>query len=95
MITLLNQQQAALVDFVASLIEDVGVVGPLTHDAIANLDAADYDISSHFAVHLSSVQDFVSGLASLADSIVESRSGPVDLTLERHRICLSHRVRPA
>jgi hypothetical protein len=37
MSTLLDQQQAALDDLVTSFIDDVGVVGPLSPEVIANL----------------------------------------------------------
>ncbi len=61
---LLNQQQAALVGLVASLMEDVGVTRPLTTETIANLDASSHVINGRYAVPLSYVREFVSGLAS-------------------------------
>jgi hypothetical protein len=69
--TLLDQQQATLVGLVASLMEDVGVTGPLTAEAIANLDALNHVISGRYAVPLSSVREFVNGLTSWVDSIVD------------------------
>jgi len=69
--TLLDQQQAALVGLVASLMEDVGVTRPLTAEAIANLNASNHVISGCYAVPLSSVREFISGLASWVDSIVD------------------------
>jgi len=68
---LLDQQQAALVGLVASLMEDVGVTGPLIAEAIANLNASSHVISSCYAVPLSSVREFISGLASWVDFIVD------------------------
>jgi hypothetical protein len=69
--TLLDQQQAALVGLVTSLMEDVGVIGPLTVEVIVNLDASSHVISSRYAVPLSFVREFVSGLASWVDFIVD------------------------
>jgi hypothetical protein len=69
--TLLDQQQAALVGLVASLMEDVGVIGPLIAETIANFDASSHVISDRYVVPLSSVREFVSGLASWVDSIVD------------------------
>jgi len=69
--TLLDQQQAALVGLVASLMEDVGVTGPFIAEAIANLNASSHVISDCYAVPLSSVREFISGLASWVDSIVD------------------------
>ncbi len=68
---MLDQQQAALVGLVASLMEDVGVTGSLIVEAIANLNASSHVIIGHYAVPLSSVREFVSGLASWVDSIVD------------------------
>ncbi len=69
--TLLDQQQATLVGLVASLMEHVGVIGPPTVEAIANLDASSHVISGRYAVPLSSVREFISGLAFWVDSIVD------------------------
>jgi hypothetical protein len=69
--TLLDQQQAALDDLVTSFIDDVGIIGPLSPEAIANLEVLEHVISGRYAVQLSSVREFVSGLASWADSIVD------------------------
>ncbi|CAK9222419.1 unnamed protein product [Sphagnum troendelagicum] len=68
---LLDQQQATLVGLVASLMEDVGITRPLTTEAIANFDASSHVISGRYAVPLSSVREFVNGLASWVDSIVD------------------------
>ncbi len=69
--TLLDQQQAALVGLVAFLMEDVGVTGPFIVEAIANLNASSHVISGYYAVPLSYVYEFISGLASWVDSIVD------------------------
>jgi Na+-transporting NADH:ubiquinone oxidoreductase subunit NqrE len=69
--TLLDQWQAALLGLVASLMEDVGVTGPLTTEAIANFDTSSHVIGGRYAIPLSSVHEFVSGLASWVDSIVD------------------------
>jgi hypothetical protein len=69
--TLLDQQPAALVGFIASLMEDVGVIGPLTAETIANFDALSHIISGRYAVPLYPIHEFVSGLASWVDSNVD------------------------
>jgi hypothetical protein len=69
--TLLDQQQVALVGLVASLMEDVGVTGPLTAEAIANLDVSSHVISGRYVIPLPFVREFVNGLASWVDSIVD------------------------
>jgi hypothetical protein len=69
--TLLDQQQAVLDDLVTSFIDDVGVIGPLSPEAIANLKVSEHVISGRYAVQLSSVREFVSGLAPWADFIVD------------------------
>jgi len=51
--------------------EDVGVTGPFIAEAIANLNASSHVISDCYAVPLSSVREFISGLASWVDSIVD------------------------
>jgi hypothetical protein len=67
----LDQQQVALVGLVASLMEDVSITRPLTAETIANLDALSHIINGCYAVPLSSVREFVNGLASWVDSIVD------------------------
>lgn len=69
--TLLVQQQAALYNLFASLIKDVGFVGPLAHDGVDYLNVADYVVNSCIAAHLSSGQAFVRGLAFWADFIID------------------------
>jgi hypothetical protein len=51
--------------------EDVGVIGPFTADAITNLNASSHVINGCYAVPLSSVCEFIIGLASWVDSIVD------------------------
>jgi hypothetical protein len=46
----LDQQQAALDDLVTSFIDDVGVIGPLSPEAIANLKVSEHVISGRYAV---------------------------------------------
>ncbi len=69
--TLLDQQQAALVSLVASLMEDVGVTGPLTVETIANFDALSHVTNGRYVVPLFYVREFISGLASWVDFIVD------------------------
>ncbi|CAK9219972.1 unnamed protein product [Sphagnum troendelagicum] len=54
-----------------SMEKDVGVTGPLTVETIANLDASSHVISGRYAIPLSFVREFVSGLTSRVDSIVD------------------------
>jgi hypothetical protein len=45
--------------------KDVGVMGPLTVETIANLNASSHIImSDHYVVPLFSINEFISGLAS-------------------------------
>ncbi|CAM6070574.1 unnamed protein product [Sphagnum tenellum] len=71
LMTLLDQQQAALVGFVASFMEDAGVTGPLTVETITNLDASRHIINGRYVVPLSSIHEFIISLASWVDSIVD------------------------
>jgi len=66
--TLLEQQQATLNDLVAYFIDDVGVTGPLTTESIGNLDTSTHVINSLYAVSISSVQEFLSGLVTWMDA---------------------------
>jgi len=68
---LLDQQQAALVSLIAFLMEDVGVIGSLIVEAIANLDESSHVINDRYAVPLSYIREFVNGLASWVDSTVD------------------------
>jgi branched-subunit amino acid transport protein len=71
--TLADQQQAALSDLINYFIEDVGLTGPLTADSIAVLDPSTHVISGCYAVALSSVQEFLCGLATWVDTLVSER----------------------
>jgi hypothetical protein len=53
--TLLEQQQVALNDLVASFIDNVAVTSPLTIELIGNLDTSTHVISSLYAIFISSV----------------------------------------
>ncbi len=64
------QQRNALDNFIASFIDDVGVTGPLTAKLIANIDPSTPVINGRYAVTLSSVQEFLVGLASWADTLL-------------------------
>ncbi|CAK9231585.1 unnamed protein product [Sphagnum troendelagicum] len=64
LMTLLDQQQAALVGLVASFMEDVGVTRSVIAKTIANLDASSHVISGRYAVPLFFVREFINGLAS-------------------------------
>jgi hypothetical protein len=62
--TLVLQQRNALDNLIASFIDDVGVTGLLTAESIANIDPSIHVISGRYAVALSSVREFLVGLAS-------------------------------
>jgi hypothetical protein len=46
------------------------MTGPLTIESIANIDPSTHIISGRYAVALSSVQEFLVGLASWADTLL-------------------------
>jgi len=62
--TLVLQQGNALDNLIASFIDDVGVIRPLTAELIANIDPLTHVISGRYVVALSSVRKFLVGLAS-------------------------------
>jgi len=62
--TLVLQQRNALDNLIASFINDVRVTGPLTTELIANIDTLTHIISGRYVVALSSVREFLVGLAS-------------------------------
>ncbi|CAK9274878.1 unnamed protein product [Sphagnum jensenii] len=67
----LLEQQAALNDLVASFIDDLGTTSPLTTKSIGNLDTSTHVISGLYAIFISSVQEFLSGLATWMDALIE------------------------
>jgi hypothetical protein len=69
--TLLEQQQATLNDLVASFVNDIRVISPLTTESIGNLDTSTHVISGLYIVSISSVQEFLSGLATWMDALIE------------------------
>ncbi|KAH9574029.1 hypothetical protein CY35_01G033500 [Sphagnum magellanicum] len=68
--TLVLQQRNALDNLIASFIDDVGVTGPFTAKLIANIDPLTHVISGRYVVALSSVREFLVGLASWADTLL-------------------------
>jgi hypothetical protein len=46
------------------------VIGPLTAESIANIDPSTHVISGHYAVVVSSVPEFLIGLASWVDTLL-------------------------
>jgi hypothetical protein len=68
--TFVLQQRNALDNLIASFIDDVGVIGPLTTESIANIDPSTHIISGHYAIVLSSVREFLVGLASWVDTLL-------------------------
>ncbi len=71
LMTLLEQQQAALNDFIASFIDDVGVTGLLIIESIGNLDTSTHVINGLYVVFISSVQEFLSILATWMDALIQ------------------------
>jgi len=68
--TLMLQQQNALDNLIASFIDDVGMIGPLTTESITNIDPLTHVISGRYAVALSNVREFLVGLASWANTLL-------------------------
>jgi hypothetical protein len=67
--TLLEQQQAALNDFVAFFTDNVRVtgqltIGLLTTELIGNLKTSTHVINDLYVVSISNVQEFMNGLAT-------------------------------
>jgi hypothetical protein len=85
--TLVLQQRNALDNLIASFIDDVGVTGPLTAELIANIDPLTHVISGRYVVALSSVREFLVGLASWADTLL-NEADESDQTDLQHDIAL-------
>jgi hypothetical protein len=81
------QQRNALDNLIASFIDDVGVTGPLTAELIANIDPLTHVISGRYVVALSSVREFLVGLASWADTLL-NEADESDQTDLQHDIAL-------
>ena len=72
--TLADQQQAASNDLIGYFIGDLGVTGLLTPESIAALDPATHVVSGHYAVAIVSVQEFLRGLATWVDALIDESS---------------------
>jgi hypothetical protein len=57
-------------NFIASFIDDVGATRPLIAESIANIDPSTHVISGRYVVALSSVWEFLVGLASWVDTLL-------------------------
>jgi hypothetical protein len=68
--TLADQQHAALNGLIDNFIVDIGVTGPLTAESIAALDPSTHVVCGQYAVALQSVQEFLSGLATWVDVLI-------------------------
>jgi len=64
------QQRNALDNLIASFIDNIGVIGPLTAKLIANINPLTHVISGRYAVALSNVWEFLVGLASWVDTLL-------------------------
>ncbi len=58
-------------DLVASLIDDIGVTGPFIIELIGNLDISTHVINGLYVISISSVQEFLSGLVTWMDALIE------------------------
>jgi hypothetical protein len=87
LITLVLQQRNALDNLIASFINDVGVTGPLTAKLIVNIDPLTHVISGRYVVALSSIREFLVGLASWADTLL-NEADESDQTDLQHDIAL-------
>jgi hypothetical protein len=85
--TLVLQQRNALDNLIASFIDDVGVIGPLTAESIANIDPSTHIINGHYAIVLSSVREFLVGLASWVDTLL-NEADESDQNALQHDIAL-------
>jgi hypothetical protein len=72
--TLVSQQAAELDCLVTNYIEEIGAIGPLTDAALSELDESEHAVSGRFAVALCSVREFVLGLASWTNAIINAQT---------------------
>jgi hypothetical protein len=63
------------------------VIGPLTAESIANIDPSTHVISGHYAVALSNVREFLVGLASWVDTLL-NEADESDQNALQHDIAL-------
>ncbi len=68
--TLVLQQRNALDNLIASFIDNVAVIGPFTAESITNINPSTHVISGRYAVFMSSVWEFLIGLASWVDTLL-------------------------
>ncbi len=68
--TFVLQQRNALDNLITSFIDNVGVTGPLTVESIANINPSTHIISGRYAIALSSVREFLVGLVSQVDTLL-------------------------
>ncbi|CAK9237624.1 unnamed protein product [Sphagnum troendelagicum] len=67
---IMSTMRNALDNLIASFIDDVGVIGLLTTESIANTDPSTHVISGHYAIVLSNVREFLVGLAFWVDTLL-------------------------
>ncbi len=84
MTTLLEQQQVALNDLVAFFIDNIGMTSPLTTESIRNLDTSTHVINNLYVVSISSVQEFLSSLATWMDALIEEANDVDQNNLRRY-----------
>ncbi len=68
--TLVSDQTAAFKKLIGTFIEDVGVEGPLTQDAILLRDPVTHVTSGSYSVSLSQVREYVCGLARCLEGLI-------------------------
>lgn len=69
--TLISQQHAELTLLVSNLMEEVGGLGPLSEVGLRELNPALHVSSGKFAVPLAKVEDFLVGLASWVEALLD------------------------
>jgi hypothetical protein len=85
--TLVLQQRNALDNLIASFIDDIGVIGPLTAESIVNIDPSTHVINGHYVIVLSSVREFLVGPASWVDTLL-NEANESDHNALQHDIAL-------
>ena len=81
--TLVSEQTQAFNKLIGTFIEDVGIVGPLTHDAILHHDPDTHVISGSYAVSLAQVREYLCGLARWVEGVMSEADNALQEQLLR------------
>jgi hypothetical protein len=68
---LISHQAFELDNLIATYMEEVGAIGPLSDAVLEQLDRHRHAISGRFAVRLDKVHEFLAGLAAFVESTIE------------------------